>query len=277
MKEVKPIANSWRTMVLILSFFLAILFVLASVRLMSADDGPQPDPTPDRESPYQERVLSERELLQMEPSLEQYMSAHLLMDDQLFGSDISQSTKEADREEVPPGGEIVYTIVISNSGDSQFTGVMTDELPSELTYVSHDLVEIVGGVSNPGFFVDGNTVTWGGALVGGGHIEFDITAQVNDDVAVDTMIVNTAAISDDLQSVTPSASVHVVEGEMGTSTLPFIIYGFRPDPPDITNFSSTRPNSKNEFTVSWTGGQKATGYELEMADNPEFNIPTVHN
>lgn len=277
MKEVKPVANHRRATLLILSGLLATLLVLASVQWMAADDGPQPTPTPGSESPYKDRVLSERELLELEPSLEQYMAAHLLSGDQLLGSDISQSTKEVDRDEVPAGGEINYTIVISNSGDTQFTGGVTDTLPAELSYVDHELSEMVGGISSPGFDVDGNVVAWKGVLVGGGHAKIIITARVNDNVEADTMIINTALISDGEQTVSPSAEVKVLELALSDALLPLITYGFQPAPPNITNFNATRPNSQNEFSLSWTGGSRATRYELEMADNPEFNSPTVYD
>ena len=264
-----------RATFLILSGLLATLFVLASVQWIAADAGPQPTPQPDSESPYKDRVLTEEELLQLEPSLEQYMEAHLLTGDQLFGSDISNSTKEVDRDEIPVGSQVQYTIVISNSGDSQFTGTMTDSLPIGLTYVSHEMADIQGGISNPGFDVVGNVVTWGGVLVGGGHAKIIITARLNEEVEIGSMVTNTAEISDGGQTASPSASFKVLEQAGADVAFPFVLYGFRPDPPDITNFAATRPNSQNQFSVSWTGGPTASNYELQMADNPEFNSPNV--
>ncbi len=277
MNELKSSARQIRVPFLVISVLLATLFVLATVQLLAADDKPGEEPIPGEESPYLERIPSQAEILDMEPSLEQYNAAHIITGEQLFGVDVSESSKEIDRDEVPAGSQINFTIVISNNGDTQFTGTMVDALPSELTYISHEMEEIVGGIPNPGFSVDGNVVSWSGAIVGGGHAKIKIAARVNDDVAPDTVIVNTAEISDGEQTATPSASLKVIEATGGDSIFPFVVYGFSPDPPPITNLSATRPNSRNEFTVSWIGGQNASNYELEMADNPEFNDSTIYN
>ena len=77
--------------------------------------------------------------------------------------------------EVPLGGQVVFTITLTNLGATPAINiVMTDVLPESLTVVSVD-----GGGS-----VTGNTVTWTGAISGQGIRTIVITANLAEDYSL---------------------------------------------------------------------------------------------
>ncbi|WP_339870323.1 isopeptide-forming domain-containing fimbrial protein, partial [uncultured Algoriphagus sp.] len=95
--------------------------------------------------------------------------------------------KNADVESVLPGGNIVYTITLSNTGDTQVSSsVVTDALPVGLSFISADN----GGVNNAG------TISWTvPTLAAGASIDLTLTVMVNADVATGTQISNVAIVS----------------------------------------------------------------------------------
>jgi uncharacterized repeat protein (TIGR01451 family) len=75
------------------------------------------------------------------------------------------------------GGSIVYTVVISNTGGDQADNAgneFTDVLPSSLTLVSASATSGTAVAT-----VGTNTVTWNGAMPGGGSVTITINATIN--------------------------------------------------------------------------------------------------
>jgi hypothetical protein len=173
---------------------------------------------------------------------------------------------------------VQFTIIIDNSGDADAPVTMTDNLPAELLYRSHELQDSFNALLVPGFTAAGNGVIWSGTVGGGGYAKISIVAEVKEDVPAGTMLSNTAQISDGQQSLSPKATFRVLEAQEAVDLrLPFIVYGFKPDPPDITNLAATRPNSQNQFAVSWTGGPNASRYEVQMDHEPGFGAPVTQD
>jgi uncharacterized repeat protein (TIGR01451 family) len=77
--------------------------------------------------------------------------------------------------DVPPGGVVTYTVVLSNSGAGEALGVvLTDALPAEVTFG--------GWVQQPsGAIQSGNVITWTGNLAGGTEVRLVFTATLNVD------------------------------------------------------------------------------------------------
>jgi uncharacterized repeat protein (TIGR01451 family) len=277
MNSNKSDARPRRALFLLLSALLATLIILGLAQWTAADDNEPVPLIPDSSSIYKDSMPTEAEIAQIEDPVARYIAMESLSPDQLLGSDLSTSTKDVDRDAVRAGSELQYTIVISNSGDTDVQTTMIDALPAGLSYVSHERVEIFGGLPGvPEFSVAGDEITWTGTLGGGGYAVIAIKARIDENVPAGTMITNTAQISGTDQVVSPTAVITVLEKvDIWDVSLPFI--ALQPDPVDVTNLQATRPNSKNQFTLSWTSGPGASHYIVEQAHDPGFNSPTLHN
>ncbi len=272
MKSNNRITLARRKAVPIVGALIAVLMVFGLVQLMAADDTPLP--LPPGSSPYAENSPTDEELLQRDPSIERYLDAHFITPDRLLGSDLSTSTKSVNRDEATPGTSVMFTIVINNSGDTDATIEMSDALPSQVTYQSHDFGPPTNGIGTGGGEENG-VVTWMGVLGANGSVQIDIIARVNENVSADTVVTNQANISGGGEQVNVEASFTVVElGISPIVQLPFISYGFTPDPPNLT-IQATRPNSNNEWLVSWNSAPGADAYQLEAAQAPDFSASQI--
>jgi uncharacterized repeat protein (TIGR01451 family) len=284
MKLNRTDAGPRRALFLMFSALLVMFVVLGTAQLITAqEDEPVPVDEPselmqDKSAIYADRMQSANELDRLLSPVERYNALESISGNQLLGSDLSNSSKEVNLEEIPAGSEVEFTIVIDNSGDADVTVAMTDTLPAQLAYVSHELQEFTGVFTQPGFTVDGDNVMWGGAIASGRFAQISIIAKVKDDTPAGTMISNTAEISGGGQTVSPQASFRVKEPpEIHDTTFPLVTTSLPPDPPEITNLAATRPNSQNEFTLSWQGGPNASRYEVQMDHDPGFPAPSVYD
>jgi uncharacterized repeat protein (TIGR01451 family) len=106
----------------------------------------------------------------------------------LTPANFAGSALAVNKTSVAVGGQLVYTVTISNSGQTAGTYVLTDTLPAGVSIVSA-----------PGLTVNGQTVT-GSANVGGGQqVTLQITVQVNQAIGT---LTNQAALSGDGQTRT---------------------------------------------------------------------------
>jgi uncharacterized repeat protein (TIGR01451 family) len=182
--------------------------------------------------------------------------------------EIADSTKNAGSSYVMAGGEITFTITARNTGDVDTPPMsVVDSLPAGLSYVSHEFKIPTDGLQTGGG-VNNNVVTWEGVLAAGGSVEIVIVAQAANDAPVDTKYTNTAVITAGDKTAEPSAIVTVVD-ELPEVLLPVITYGEKPLTPDIPSIQSTRPNSQNQWTVSWAGAG-AISFELQESLSPGF-------
>jgi uncharacterized repeat protein (TIGR01451 family) len=260
---------------MLLSFLLVTLLVLGLAQLTAAEDD-KPEPRiPDSSEIYKDRMLTEEEIAEIEDPVARYLALETLSGEQLLGSDLGESSKDASRDEVPAGGTVTYRIFVRNSGDDEVAATMFDALPNGLRYVSHERVDSVGLLPGvPEFEVVGDEITWLGNISGGGYAELEITARVDSNVEAGTKISNTAEISGGEQAIDVSAEITVLEKtEVPLKFLPYIEAGIPPNPPAISDLSATRPNSQNQFRLSWTGGSEATHYIVEQSFDPSFSAP----
>jgi len=243
--------------------FLILLVVLVSTPVLFAQDGDQnPDPG--------SGVLitdSVEDLDALPPEVRQ----RLLKENGLAAADsyeIGDSTKSASSSYVMAGGEITFTIVARNTGDADTPAMsVVDTLPAGLTHVSSEVKNLVSG-SPTSFSESNNVVTWEGFLAAGGSVEIVIVAQADANAAVGTEYSNTAVITAGDKTAEPSVTVTVVD-ELPVILLPMVTYGEKPKTPDIPSIQSTRPNSQNQWTVSWAGAG-AISFELQESLSPGF-------
>lgn len=180
--------------------------------------------------------------------------------------DLSSSTKGVDLAMAEPGSDLLYTIQISNSGAVDAPAVMmTDTLPTDLSYVAGSLTATGGS-----FAVDGNVITWNGAVAAGAMVQIQFRANIADDAAPDTTLVNTAEISSDGALLTRSVTTTVIPRTPTTLYLPAL---FKPLP--IVTVQATRPNSSNHWRVSWNDLGGGITYELQEAGSADFNGATT--
>ena len=189
-----------------------------------------------------------------------------------LAEELTSSTKTAAQPNVVAGGTVAYTVSINNTGTSPTIVTITDTLPVELTLLS---VSASAGTVNH----EGNTMTGTLAVNANQIVTVSYTAQVTDTVMIGALITNTVEIVGSTTAVTRTATVTVVEPSTdATVYLPLIMTA--PATPPITEIptlvlSSTRPNSGNSRTLSWTGGIAGLTYELQEAQTADFAAVAV--
>ncbi len=135
-------------------------------------------------------------------------------------SDIVGSAKIVDDGTPNPGDTVAYTIQVSNTGSAATPFTVTDVLPADLTYVSHDN-PTQGAVT-----INGDTISWtGGTVAENGQATLTFRATITDSAVADQVIRNTAQIQG--AGVTIERSVNVVistdtDDSDGTIYLPAI-------------------------------------------------------
>lgn len=103
-------------------------------------------------------------------------------------------TKVDDPDPVSAGANLVYTITVTNTGDTDATSVdITDPLPPETTFVS--LAQPGGWTCTTPPVGTNDAVTCSVASLAPGSVVFTLTVNVNADVIAGTQIINTATVS----------------------------------------------------------------------------------
>ncbi|HEU5013587.1 MAG TPA: DUF11 domain-containing protein [Roseiflexaceae bacterium] len=128
-------------------------------------------------------------------------------------ANFSTSNKTVDKNKIAPGGELVYTINVVNSGQQAGTFTLTDTLGPNLTVVS----------TSPTMTQNGQTLTATGDLAAGATQKYVITVQVKPNVAAGSVIDNSATVSGDGQPHTVTAQPVVVV--LPNIYLPLIVKG----------------------------------------------------
>jgi uncharacterized repeat protein (TIGR01451 family) len=110
---------------------------------------------------------------------------------------IELSSKTVDKEMAYLGDELVYTIVLQNSGDEPMDVEMMDPLPMQVDYVSHTIGEIVGSGTGAGGTgsLAGPYLYWDGTLNADSAVTLTLTVRVNNMAVAGESIVNEASIN----------------------------------------------------------------------------------
>ncbi len=127
-------------------------------------------------------------------------------------SDINDSQKLVNNAQPSAGATVEYTVVVKNTADTAMPFTVTDQLPAQLTYVSHD-PPAQGGVT-----VNNGTISWTGGTVGAKSQEtLTFRARVTETAQINDVIRNTANIQAGGASINRSIDVTVVGGVFGSS------------------------------------------------------------
>jgi uncharacterized repeat protein (TIGR01451 family) len=183
------------------------------------------------------------------------------------------ASKEVDNAEAVAGSTLQYNIVISYTGS--FTPVtVVDALPAGLTYQPGSLA-----VSPPGgtYGESGGVITWTGAINFGAPVTLSFRGDLDSELEVGDVITNTVAVTaTETSELMTSSAVTLIVAEPVTQTvyLPLIAKSL----PAVTLNPITRPNSNNQWNISWTvAGAGISGYTLEESQTADFTAVTTHD
>jgi len=108
------------------------------------------------------------------------------------GPDLSTLRKEADQEAVDPGGNLVYTIVLTNSGNLAASVTLTDPIPAQTTFIT-------GTAAGCSYDDQQETIRWVGTLDPEGTRTCSFSVRVNADAV--GSIANTAKVHDGYHAI----------------------------------------------------------------------------
>lgn len=190
--------------------------------------------------------------------------------------DFSGSTKSVDQTTAMPGDVLTYTIVISNSNDSEDQAVSFDDtLPSTLTYVDGSLDTTNNGGADVSASEAEGRITLTGIISPLASVDLMFKATIaNSGLISGSIITNSATIVGGSSVITVEAAttIEIPPASLKTGYLPYISKELLAPELSLT----TKPNSQNERTVGWTdGGGVNVTYTLQWDDNPEFSSPST--
>lgn len=186
---------------------------------------------------------------------------------------ILQGAKYVDKATAPAGGQLHYTLVISNSGESNLTSVLvTDTLSAGLTFVEGSVVAPAGTI----YDVTGNVLTWSGALIASSEVTLDYKVVIDDALDAGETVGNEAVVTADGQTLMLTTTTTVAEGQETIVYMPLI----SKTPPKATA-SATLPNSQGQWTLNWTfddaNVSAMTGVQVHESQSPDFASYETHN
>jgi uncharacterized repeat protein (TIGR01451 family) len=185
-----------------------------------------------------------------------------------------QVVKSVDKQEATAGSILAYTIAVSNSGDASGNIALTDTLPAGLTYQSGTLAVVGGGT----YGESAGVITWSVAVNVGNPVELTFQAALDEGLTVGEEIVNLVAVevAETAEVFTDTATTTVVEQGDTEIFLPLITRPL-PVPGPVTLNPIGRPNSNNQWIISWSAGTNTTGYELQEAHTADFAAATTYS
>jgi uncharacterized repeat protein (TIGR01451 family) len=158
---------------------------------------------------------------------------------------VAKSVDDAAPDENDP---VAYTIVVSNAGPSDATGVeVADLLPAGVTYQSH--------VATQGTYASGTGAWTVGALANGASATLTLNATV-DSGAAGTTIVNTASVSGAAQE-DPDAS-----DDSAAATV--WVQSHAPDETQVTS------GTAQDQRPSWSPDEATLAFDSDRAGNPDL-------
>ena len=179
-------------------------------------------------------------------------------------SDLDASTLSVNRLQANPGETLVYQIIVHNDGDIPATDVtISDTLPTVLTYQPETLTVVGEGV----FSESNGVITWSGTVPSQEKVEITFAATLSSEIALGTEVQNIVHITWQDQQITRTANTLI----SGGNVLVYLPLLSRDMNAPIMN-TIERPNSNNQWTVSWQANNIGTfTYELQEANDPGFS------
>ncbi len=179
-------------------------------------------------------------------------------------------SKTASTDEVLPGETFQYTILVTTSASAPRGFVLTDTLPTGLTFVDGSISSSTGlNVSEAGGELTSATFF----LNSGQSAQTTFSVMVDVSAPISTVITNTVMMHDMANDLLldASAGTMVVTKTGSTLFLPFITIPYEAP----TNNAIAAPTGvTNTWSVTWedlhTANTKITGYEVQESTDPNF-------
>jgi len=197
-------------------------------------------------------------------------------------------TKTANTDVAEPGDRLTYTITIEESAPLYYaTLLMTDTLPSAVTYVPDSLQRSGPGTAN----FSGGVITWNASTFGNdAHTVITFSVQIPPDITV-PQIENTVQVTGTGQLMTVSRRTTILTGALpgsqirspdrdavitqkGTLAIRGIAWLGGTVPPYLVEdpVLSVQKVSDRIYYVSWTAVVSAEHYLLQEATKPDFSV-----
>lgn len=180
-------------------------------------------------------------------------------------------TKTVNKSTATAGSTLAYTIVLNNSGSELASATLSDSLPAGLTYQSGTLSALGGGT----FGESAGVITWTGGVNVDAPIQLTFDAVLDGGLSTGDVIVNSVEVTGTGELLTHTASTTIVAQTTSYVYLPLLEKASPPPGPTTLN-PIPRPNSSNQWIISWSGGDFVTGYELQESHTPDFAAVTTY-
>ncbi|MBI2864826.1 MAG: carboxypeptidase regulatory-like domain-containing protein [Chloroflexi bacterium] len=130
--------------------------------------------------------------------------------------DLGTSTKAASpSSNLQASDTVTYTVIMANSGDADASAVLTDSLPSEVTYVSGSVSPSPAATFHQGT----GQIRWSGTISASQSVTVTFRVTLNLGVTAGSVITNTAVINDGTGTLTsPWATIAVAGAATATPT-----------------------------------------------------------
>lgn len=181
-------------------------------------------------------------------------------------ADLSGSTKSVDQTEAQPGDTLKYTIIVSNSGATAETVLVTDTLQPNLAYVTgtFSINPNIGG----DFTATNDAIIWHSTINQNFQVTLTFDAVLTDTLSPGDIVTNTVDI-DDGSIVTRPFAETIITSQPTTTTI-FMPIIFRALDPVVAALS-VPPNANNQWTIGWTAGNPGvTGYIIQESRDSSF-------
>jgi uncharacterized repeat protein (TIGR01451 family) len=161
-----------------------------------------------------------------------------------LGFDLSNSYKQVNEAAgawVGSGTPVTYTIVLTNRGPSTATSVsLRDPTPGDTVYITNSFASSAG---TGGYDPAGDAITWTGIVSGYTRITvtFQVTVAAAGPLPRDTVITNTAFISDSIQVLQVSAPITITGPDLGNSYK--TVNEFQPSPGERITYTIVLENN----------------------------------
>jgi uncharacterized repeat protein (TIGR01451 family) len=166
------------------------------------------------------------------------------------------------------GGDVLtYTIsVLNNAMIDAALARLTDTLPANLSLVNGSLTASSGGLG-----IQGQMITWTGAINSSQTVLITYAARLADAIPLGTLVTNPLTI-DDGTGVVFNTSATVKVG--GSVFLPLVMKRWPPIP-DMPTLNAISNAGSGNYAVTWNVAFLADTYILQEATNASFTSPTT--
>ena len=172
--------------------------------------------------------------------------------------DLSASTNSVSAEAAERADTLTYTIVMSNTGECDAEGVVTNTVPSEVTLVPGSIVVTRGTslATRPMATSAGGgiqiLIVWSGTIAVGEPVTMAFQATVNDDVPKGTAITDTARIDDGKGGILTREATTTVLGKRDLSTSTKSVNPATVDAGDVLTYTIVLSNTGDADAVGAT-------------------------